>query len=101
VSTSEAARVRELEQENRELRRANEILRRAAVDSTGQCNAILSAEVCGGEDRSAGDVGCVAGAAVGDVGFGYRFIADELPAGESAQVATGSPGCARSIRSCR
>ena len=30
VSTSEAARVRELEQENRELRRANEILKRAA-----------------------------------------------------------------------
>ncbi len=30
VSTAEAARVRELEQENRELRRANEILKRAA-----------------------------------------------------------------------
>jgi transposase len=31
VSTDEAARVRALEQENRELRRANEILRRAAT----------------------------------------------------------------------
>jgi transposase len=30
VTTGENARVRELEQENRELRRANEILRRAA-----------------------------------------------------------------------
>ena len=30
VSSEEAARVKELEQENRELRRANEILRRAA-----------------------------------------------------------------------
>jgi transposase len=30
VTTDEAARVRELEQENRELRRANEILKRAA-----------------------------------------------------------------------
>jgi len=30
VTTAEAARVRELEQENRELRRANEILKRAA-----------------------------------------------------------------------
>ena len=30
VSTQDAARVRELEQENRELRRANEILKRAA-----------------------------------------------------------------------
>ena len=30
VSTSEAARVKELEQENRELKRANEILKRAA-----------------------------------------------------------------------
>ncbi|MBG6219008.1 transposase-like protein [Arthrobacter sp. CAN_A6] len=30
MSTSEARRVRELEQENRELRRANEILKRAA-----------------------------------------------------------------------
>ena len=31
VSTSEAERVKDLEQENRELRRANEILRRAAT----------------------------------------------------------------------
>src|SRR5205085_7346550 len=31
VTTSEAERLRELEQENRELRRANEILRRAAT----------------------------------------------------------------------
>jgi transposase len=31
VTTEEAARVKELEQENRELRRANEILRRAAT----------------------------------------------------------------------
>jgi transposase len=31
VSTDEAARIRALEQENRELRRANEILRRAAT----------------------------------------------------------------------
>ena len=31
VSTVESARVRELEQENRELRRANEILRRASA----------------------------------------------------------------------
>lgn len=31
VSASEAERLRELEQENRELRRANEILRRAAT----------------------------------------------------------------------
>ncbi len=30
VSTSEALRIRELEQENRELKRANEILKRAA-----------------------------------------------------------------------
>jgi transposase len=30
VSTVDAARLRELEQENRELRRANEILKRAA-----------------------------------------------------------------------
>ena len=31
VTTDEAARVKDLEQENRELRRANEILKRAAV----------------------------------------------------------------------
>jgi transposase len=31
VSTDEAARVRELEQEVRELRRANEVLKRAAT----------------------------------------------------------------------
>jgi transposase-like protein len=33
VSTAEAARIRELQQENRELRRANEILKRARVSS--------------------------------------------------------------------
>ena len=36
VSTSEAERVNELEQENRELRRANEILRRAATFFGGE-----------------------------------------------------------------
>jgi transposase-like protein len=41
-STTEAARLKELEQEVRELRRANEILRRAAVKSTRQCNSAWS-----------------------------------------------------------
>src|SRR3954447_15880234 len=38
VSTDEAARVRELEQEVRELRRANEVLKRAATFFGAQCH---------------------------------------------------------------
>ena len=40
VTTDEQARMKALEQENRELKRANEILKRAAVDSTRQRNTI-------------------------------------------------------------
>ena len=36
VSTDEQARVKALERDNKELRRANEIVRKAAVDSMGQ-----------------------------------------------------------------
>ncbi|MEU4377868.1 transposase, partial [Pseudonocardia alni] len=39
VSSAEAQRVKELEQEVRELRRANEVLKRAALDSTRQRNS--------------------------------------------------------------
>ena len=40
VTTSESARIAELERENRELKRANQILKSASVDSTGQRNTI-------------------------------------------------------------
>jgi transposase len=40
LTTDERKRLAELERENRELRRANEILKTAAVHSTGQCNTI-------------------------------------------------------------
>ena len=38
VTSAEAQRVKELERENKELRRANEILKLARVGSTGQRN---------------------------------------------------------------
>jgi transposase len=38
VTSEERRRVAELERENRELRRANEILKAAALSSTGRCN---------------------------------------------------------------
>ncbi len=38
MSTADRERLKELEQENRELKRANEILRKASGDSTGHCN---------------------------------------------------------------
>ena len=41
LTTDERAHMKELERENRELRRANEILKSAAVSSTGQRNNIL------------------------------------------------------------
>ena len=38
VTTAEAQRVKELERENKEVRRANEILKLASLSSTGRCN---------------------------------------------------------------
>ncbi len=38
---AEEDRLKVLERENRELRRANEILRKARVDSMGQCNTLF------------------------------------------------------------
>lgn len=49
---ADRSRVVELERENRELREANEILRKAAVDSIRQCN--MFQEVLRREDGSAG-----------------------------------------------
>ena len=48
LTTGERERLRELERENRELRRANEILKAATVDSTRQRNIITN---CGGVER--------------------------------------------------
>ena len=42
LATEERERLRELERENRELRRANEILKAAWVDSSGQRNSAWS-----------------------------------------------------------
>lgn len=42
TSTAEAGRIKELERENRELRRASEILKAAAAISMRQCNAACS-----------------------------------------------------------
>src|SRR5664280_2447459 len=40
LTTEERVRMRELERENKELRRANEILKSAAVSSVGRCNSL-------------------------------------------------------------
>ena len=42
VTSEESAELRRLRAENRELRRANEILKAAAVNSSGQCNSAAS-----------------------------------------------------------
>ena len=42
LSTDERERLKALERENRELRRANEILKSASLDSTGQRNTVLN-----------------------------------------------------------
>ena len=63
-----AARIAELERENRELRWANEILKTASVKSTGQRNTFTILEVCGGEAGPAGHERPVARAVMGDVG---------------------------------
>ena len=46
TSSEDRARMKALEQENRELKRANEILRKASAGSSGQCN-ISSRTVAG------------------------------------------------------
>jgi transposase len=57
VTTEERARIKELERENRELRRANDILKAASLNSRGQRNTMLeSEEVANGEDGKTGDV---------------------------------------------
>ncbi|MGP4102502.1 transposase [Nonomuraea sp. KM90] len=56
TSTADAQRIAELEREVRELRRANEILKSAALDSNDQRNT-ASGWVDRGSDGSAGDVG--------------------------------------------
>ena len=71
TTTCDAQRMAELERENRELRRANAILKSASVNSTCQCNTSRSARRWGsGQVGAAGDVGRAAGAAVVDVGVG-------------------------------
>ena len=42
LSSDERERLKRLERENRELRRANEILKSASLDSTGQRNRVLN-----------------------------------------------------------
>jgi hypothetical protein len=48
MTSEEHAEVKRLRAQVAQLRRANEILKAAATDSTGRCNTILSVEVCGG-----------------------------------------------------
>lgn len=71
VTSEESAELRRLKAEVKELRRANEILKAAAVDSICQCNTSRSSRRWGnGQVGAAWDVGPAAGAAVADVGVG-------------------------------
>ncbi|MEU4483210.1 transposase, partial [Micromonospora sp. NPDC023966] len=47
VSSEESAELRRLKRENAELRRANEILKAASLDSGGQCNGAGRWVTCG------------------------------------------------------
>jgi transposase-like protein len=74
TTTDDAQRLIELERENREQRRWNEILKSASVNSTCQRNTSRSARRWGsGQVGAAWDVGSAAGAAVEDVGVGQVF----------------------------
>ncbi len=68
TTTDDAQWIGELERENRELRRANDILKTASVKSTGQRNTFTILEVCGGEAGPARHERPVARAVMGDVG---------------------------------
>jgi transposase len=56
-TTEESAELKRLRRENAELRRANEILKAASLDSNDQRNTARG-WVDSGSDGSAGDVGC-------------------------------------------
>ena len=86
TTTADRARIGELESENRELRRANAILKSASLDSTGQRNARLERkEVVDGEAGKAGDVrrgsGDALEAVVGGVVVFGDLSSDRLSAG--------------------
>ncbi len=71
LSTDERAELVRLRRENRVQAMEIEILKRARVNSTCQCNTSRSARRWGsGQVGTAGNVGSAAGAAVGDVGVG-------------------------------
>src|SRR5512132_3690944 len=65
LTSDEHQRLKTLERENRELRRANEILKSAAVHSIRQRNTILVEVVGRGEVGTSGDVGRTETAVVG------------------------------------
>ena len=99
--TEERERLRELERENRELRRANEILKAADVNSSGQCNTIRKmTEVCSGELGPTGNVGCEAGTALAAVG-GWAVVQRDLACDRSpARVDLHRHRADRRIRTC-
>src|SRR5690554_5826255 len=94
---AERERVKALERENRELRQANEILRKAAVDSTCQCN--MSQEVLHGEDGPAGDARRAEARVVGSLARWGVDQPDLGGAGETAGFGVHGPAALRWHRS--
>ena len=77
LTSSERERMRQLEKENRELRRANEILKAAAVGSTGRCNT----------EYGRVSIGRWVDGAVGPAGLDGRTEAGALVAVASGRIA--------------
>lgn len=76
MTSEQAARIKELEQENRELRRANDLLKRASAFFRGGAELVKPVETLGGQAlwMSASGVGWLIQATVGSFGaLGRRW----------------------------
>ena len=96
VTSAEREEIKVLRKELAELKRANEILKTARVDSACQCN--MSKEVLHGEDGPAGDARRTEAGAVGSLARWRDYQPDFGSAGKTAGLGVHDPAALRRYR---